>query len=132
MSDHSLRPPAIAGSMRALLRAEGLFEALALVALYARLGQSWWLFGGLLLAPDLSFVGYLAGPRVGAVAYNAVHVAVGPAVLAVAGLVGEWPFCVAAAVVWAAHIALDRALGYGLKYPTGFGDTHLGRVGGAR
>ena len=33
------------------------------------------------------------------------------------------------AAIWTAHIAMDRALGYGLKLPTGFTDTHLGRIG---
>ena len=37
----------------------------------------------------------------------------------------------ALALIWIAHIGLDRALGYGLKYATGFGDTHLGRIGRA-
>jgi hypothetical protein len=33
------------------------------------------------------------------------------------------------AIVWAAHIAMDRAFGYGFKYPDAFGHTHLGIVG---
>ncbi|HUG95007.1 MAG TPA: DUF4260 domain-containing protein [Pleomorphomonadaceae bacterium] len=82
-----------------------------------------------LLAPDLSMLGYLAGPRVGAVTYNLVHnwaLPVGLGLLAIA--IGElWPLLAASAV--AAHVGWDRALGYGLKLPTGFKDTHLGRIG---
>ena len=83
-----------------------------------------------LLAPDLSMLGYLAGPRVGAVTYNLVHnwaLPVGLAMLAIA-LRELWPMLAATAI--AAHVGWDRALGYGLKLPTGFKDTHLGRIGG--
>ena len=92
-------------------------------------GGSWLAFAVLFFAPDLSFAGYVAGPRVGAALYNVAHSYVGPLILAAtlpsvgAGL----PL----ALVWGAHIGFDRALGYGLKYPSAFGDTHLGRIGKA-
>ena len=77
MSDFALASPGHTGSMRALLRVEAAFEALVLVALYARLGASWWWLAFLFLAPDLSFLGYLAGPRVGHAEHGAVdHVGV--------------------------------------------------------
>jgi hypothetical protein len=106
---------------------------LGLAALvYSRLGGSWWWFFGLLLVPDVAMLGYLAGPRVGAVVYNLVHTLVGPAVLAAVELVsgqlgGESLGLYPVAVIWVAHIAMDRALGYGLKLPSGFGHTHLSR-----
>ncbi len=112
-----------------LLRAEGAGEFLVLLLLYARVGESWWLFGLLFLAPDLGFLGYLAGPRAGAAVYNALHVLVAPAALGLASVAAGWPIGVALALIWAAHIQIDRALGYGLKYPSGFGDTHLGQIG---
>ena len=31
-------------------------------------------------------------------------------------------------LIWLAHIGMDRAIGYGLKYPTNHKDTHLQRV----
>ena len=74
-------------------------------------------------------LGYLSGPRVGAAAYNAVHVYVLPLTLLLAGFIAGLPAAMASALIWIAHIGLDRALGYGLKYATGFGDTHLGRIG---
>jgi len=117
--------------MRALLRAEGAVELVAVVVLYQRWGVSWWLFGGLFLAPDLGFLGYLRGPRVGAATYNALHAMVAPVLLGLVALAAGWSAGVAVALVWAAHIQFDRALGYGLKYASGFGDTHLGRIGRA-
>jgi hypothetical protein len=121
---------AVTGSVRLWLRFEGL-AVLALAAyLYARGGYSWVLFAVLFLAPDLSFAGYLAGPRVGAAVYNVVHSYVGPAALVVLSIVGGRSPAVA--LIWAAHIGFDRLLGYGLKYPTSFGDTHLGAIGRSR
>jgi uncharacterized membrane protein YphA (DoxX/SURF4 family) len=74
-------------------------------------------------------VGYLAGPRVGAVTYNAVHNLVVAAALLVIGLFTSWaPLGLLGAVLFA-HVGMDRALGYGLKLPTDFRDTHLGRIG---
>ena len=102
--------------------------AASLVA-YGLLGFSWLLFAVLILAPDLSMFGYLAGPRVGAIAYNAVHTLIAPAVLAAAAWLLTAPLLTALALILLAHIAADRVLGYGLKHPTGFKDTHLGQIG---
>jgi Domain of unknown function (DUF4260) len=120
---------AVAGAPRALLRLEGLFVFVLSIALYARMDESWWLFAILFLAPDLSFFAYLAGPRVGAIAYNAVHTSAGPLLLVMAGLLVPYQLAVAIGLIWLAHCGIDRALGYGLKYEAGFGFTHLGRIG---
>jgi hypothetical protein len=111
-----------------LLRAEGMTMLVGSALLYWLYGGSWWLFFLLLLVPDTSMLGYLGGPRFGAMAYNAFHSYPLPAVLAAFGLLGVSPPALAVALVWFAHIGLDRTVGYGLKYPTAFGDTHLGRV----
>ena len=87
------------------------------------------LFALLILVPDLSMLGYLAGNRVGAVAYNAVHVTTGPIVLTVIGLMDGDLRVVGVAMIWLAHVGIDRALGYGLKYQAGFSFTHLGKIG---
>jgi len=110
-----------------------LAAALALLAPAAGLpphGLPWWALLALFFAPDLGFLGYLAGPRAGAAAYNALHLyGVGLALCAL-GLAGAGPpVLVAAGLLWTAHAGFDRMLGYGLKEPTGFGDTHLGRIG---
>ena len=127
--DPATAAPAITGAPRALLRLEGLFAFVLSVALYARMGESWWLFAILFLAPDLSFFAYLAGPRMGAIAYNAVHTSAGPVLLVLTGLLVPYQPAVAIGLTWLAHCGFDRALGYGLKYEAGFGFTHLGQIG---
>jgi hypothetical protein len=122
----------VRGTPKALLRLEGL-AAMALAALaFARVGGSWPMFAVLFLAPDLSTLGYLAGRRFGAAAYNAAHSYLGPAVVGAFGVALSSPIAVQVALIWVAHVGFDRALGYGLKYPTAFGDTHLGRIGKAK
>lgn len=80
-------------------------------------------------APDVSFLAYLAGPVAGALAYNALHSTVGAALLGFsAWATGLEPF-IGLSLIWAAHIGFDRMLGYGLKYRSGFQDTHLGHLG---
>ncbi len=119
------------GLVNGVLRAESIAIFAAGVGLY--LGSGGNPLGlPLLFAPDLSMAGYLAGPRVGALTYNFVHN------WALAVLVfgaGWWlavPGLLLAAYLIAAHVGMDRALGYGLKLPTVFTDTHLGRIGKQR
>lgn len=120
------------GAVRLVLRLEGLALLVASVMVYTLvLAADGGLFAALFLAPDLAFIGYLAGARVGAIAYNSSHAMLGPLALAGVGLVAA-PALVPFALIWLAHIGFDRALGYGLKYPSAFGDTHLGRVGRER
>jgi hypothetical protein len=111
-----------------LLRAEGLAVLATAVIVYFDSGYGWLLLVVLALAPDLSIAGYLAGPRIGAVAYDAAHTYVLPLALAAAGVLAGSDFAVQLALIWVAHIGADRLLGYGLKYPTDFKDTHLQRV----
>ena len=119
------------GTPRLLLRLEGLALAVVAVFLYPRVSDSWWLFAALILVPDLSFLAYLAGPRAGAAIYNAAHTTALPFALALLGLLLPAIILVAIALIWLAHIGVDRLLGFGLKYPAGFGFTHLGRIGKA-
>lgn len=121
----------VSGGVRTLLRMEGGCVFLAAIMAYAKFGLGWKIFALYFLVPDVAFVGYLAGPVVGAGFYNTTHCYMG-AVLAL-GL-GVWfglPVLVAAGLIWCAHIGFDRALGYGLKYSSGFVHTHLGRIGRA-
>ena len=115
--------------MTLLLRLE--HAAMALVALVAFhfSGGNWWLFAALILVPDISMAGYLGGPRLGAWCYNAVHTWLAPAALWLVALAAGAPLLAQIAIILAAHIAIDRALGYGLKRESGFQDTHLGRIG---
>jgi hypothetical protein len=113
---------------RVLLRAEGLAVAAAAIALYFHADYPWWLLAALVLAPDLSMVGFLAGSTVGAAAYDAAHTYVLPVALAAVGLIVDVDTAMQLGLIWLTHIGVDRVLGYGLKYPTGFKDTHLQRV----
>jgi len=120
---------AATGGVRILLRLEGLTLFLGMVLLYAVWGGSWWVFALLFLVPDLSFAAYLAGPQTGAVVYNAAHSYLLPVALMTAGFALPESLILSIAMIWLAHIGIDRALGYGLKYEAGFGFTHLGRIG---
>ena len=72
---------------RALLHAEGVAVAVAAIALYFHADFPWWLLVALVLVPDLSMAGYLAGPAVGAVSYDAAHTYSLPVALAAVGLI---------------------------------------------
>ena len=114
--------------VRTLLRLEGL-AVLALSAYsYAVIEGRWLWYAVLFLTPDLSMAGYLVNPRVGSVAYNIVHTYLAPAALLGAGWVFHLPVLTLAGLILVGHIGLDRFLGYGLKYPTAFKDTHIQRA----
>jgi hypothetical protein len=110
------------------LRAEGLAAFAAGVALYGALGGQWLFVLPLLLAPDIAAAGYLANPRIGAFTYNLFHNwAIGLAALGVGIWLAATPVMLAGAIL-VAHVGMDRAAGYGLKYPTFFKDTHFKRI----
>ncbi|KAA0112689.1 DUF4260 family protein [Methylobacterium sp. P1-11] len=121
----------VEGWPRMLLRLEGACILAAALWAYGWLGQSWWLFAALLFAPDLSMLGYAAGPVAGAVLYNLMHTLALPLIGLSLAAGFDRTDLAGLALIWLAHIGLDRALGYGLKYASGFGDTHLGVIGRA-
>jgi Domain of unknown function (DUF4260) len=131
MADTATATPtgAVTGGLKTLLRLEGLTLFAGMTLLYAVWGGSWWIYAILFLAPDLSFAAYLLGPRIGAIIYNAAHSYMAPVALLTTGLALPSPLLLSFAMIWMAHIGIDRALGYGLKYAAGFGFTHLGRIG---
>ena len=111
-----------------LLQAEGLAMFAAAIALYAYTSGNGWAFLLLILAPDLAMVGYLVNVRVGSITYNTVHTIVLPlGLLAIAWMAGSMTL-VHIALIWLAHIGMDRMMGYGLKYATDFKDTHMQHV----
>jgi|CXWL01.1.fsa_nt_gi hypothetical protein len=120
---------ATTGGVRLVLRLEGLGVLCAAAVAYSALGLGWKTFALFFLTPDLSFLGYLAGPKVGAVCYNVAHSYLGALVCFVASFVFSAPMLLCAGIIGCAHIGFDRALGYGLKYSEGFALTHLGRIG---
>jgi hypothetical protein len=119
----------VTGGVQTLLRLEGLTLFTGMTLLYAVWGGSWWVYALLFLVPDVSFAGYLAGPRAGAIIYNGAHSYMAPVALMTTGFAMNSPLTLSIAMIWLAHIGIDRALGYGLKYSAGFGFTHLGRIG---
>jgi hypothetical protein len=120
---------AATGGVRDLLRWEGVALFIGMTLFYLVSGASWTYYALFFFVPDLSFLAYLAGPRIGAGVYNAMHATIAPLLLALAGMLTAEPLAGSLALVWFAHIGLDRALGYGLKYESGFRFTHLGRIG---
>ncbi len=111
-----------------LLQGEGAVLLAGSVIAYGVVGGAWWLFAVLFLAPDLAALGYLINARVGAACYNALHTQVAPVLVLGLGAYAHSPLAVTLALIWLAHIGLDRMVGLGLKYPTKFQDTHLQHV----
>jgi hypothetical protein len=119
-------------SVRGWLRLEGLAAFIAGLAVYGWLGAPWLLVIPLLLLPDVSAIGYLRGPRLGAFTYNVVHNwAAGLAVLGLGLALDATPVTILGAIL-IAHVGMDRTVGYGLKLSSSFHDTHLGRMGRER
>ncbi|MGC2464154.1 MAG: DUF4260 domain-containing protein [Candidatus Acidiferrum sp.] len=110
---------------RPLLHLEGAAILIASLLVYRVSEGSWLLFAALFLVPDLSMLGYLVNIRVGAISYNAVHTYLGPLALSTYAVASNRLPIFSISLIWVAHIALDRTLGFGLKYPTRFKDTHL-------
>lgn len=113
---------------RLLLHAEGAFIFTLTLWFYRAGHYSWWPFAALFLTPDLFMLGYLKNAKVGAAAYNLVHTLAVPMLLLLVALLLPSPAYIPYALIWLSHIGFDRMLGYGLKYPTFFKDTHLQHV----
>ena len=111
-----------------LLRVEGGTILALSVFLYRQNHASWLLFALLFLAPDLFMVGYLGSVHIGAAIYNFAHTLLTPVVLLAIGILTGKPQLLPLVLIWTAHIGFDRLLGFGLKYPTQFKDTHLQHV----
>lgn len=109
-------------------RIESLFIFVLACAAYHHYGFSWILFFILILAPDVFFAGYLIDPKIGARIYNIGHIYAAPVILLLLHYLAGMPQAPAISLIWTAHIAFDRVLGFGLKYDSGFRDTHLGKL----
>jgi hypothetical protein len=113
---------------RLLLHLEGLALFIAAAAAYYALRGSGLLFIALLFVPDVSMLGYLGGTKLGALLYNLVHTYTVPAALLGLSLLAGWQTVTLVALIWLAHIGMDRTVGYGLKYADAFKHTHLNEV----
>ncbi len=118
--------------VRRWLRAEGVTALVGGFVAWNWLGAPWPLFAVLLLVPDVSMIGYLKGTHAGAITYNIVHNWATGGLAVGIGAVAASPVLVLSGIILIAHVGMDRVLGYGLKYPTSFQDTHLGRIGRRR
>jgi Domain of unknown function (DUF4260) len=111
---------------RLLLHLEGAVVAAAAIWAYAmQTDGPWWLFVALWLAPDIGLLGFLADTRVGSWTYNPLHSYVGPIALVIAGIVLDREALLAVGLIWASHVGIDRASGYGLKSSWSARQTHL-------
>lgn len=110
-------------------RLEGLAVFIASTVFYFYTGLAWWAYPLFILTVDVFMIGYLANPKLGAVIYNIGHSYTLPSLLAVLALITGNDLVTGTACIWLAHIGMDRAFGFGLKLPTGFKQTHLGKIG---
>ena len=129
MTEGTAETGAATGGVNILLRLEGLTLFAGMVMLYAAWDGSWLVFALLFFVPDLSFLAYLSDAKFGALVYNAAHSYLAPVAMMTGGFATAEPLILSIAMIWLAHIGFDRALGYGLKYASGFGFTHMGRIG---
>src|SRR5437588_8723985 len=116
MTEGAAETGAVTGGVRILLRLEGLTLFVGMVMLYAAWGGSWLVFALLFFVPDLSFLAYLVDAQFGAIVYNAAHSYMAPVTLLTLGFGFASPLTLSIALVWLAHIGIDRALGDGVKY----------------
>ena len=115
--------------MKGIIKLEEMLMFFFGVYLFSALDYAWWWFPILILAPDIGMLGYLFGNKAGAFAYNLFHHK-GLAILVyLAGVYFSIPLCQLIGIILFSHSALDRTLGYGLKYDKGFRYTHLGEIG---
>jgi len=117
------------GWPKLLLRMEGAIALLGGILFYYKLGFDWYLYLLYFFVPDISFVGYVWGSRVGAILYNFAHSYLIPGILLGMGALIDSQILLMSGVIWISHIGFDRALGFGLKYAQGFKHTHLGLIG---
>ena len=123
---------AVVNPVRIWLRLEAMAVFVAGLLVWIAMNGGWPKFALGFLLPDLALLAYLVGPRAGAAVYNLTHSYVIPAVLAVIGASLDQTSLLLAGALWTSHIGFDRMLGLGLKYPTGFADTHLGQLHGLK
>lgn len=117
------------GTVKTVLRLEGLVVFTLMLIIYNKLGYSWGDFFIYFLIPDIAFLAYLVGPKTGAITYNTTHSYIGACLLFIPGFMFDYSIVISLSIIWFSHIGIDRALGFGLKYSDGFKYTHLGLLG---
>jgi len=115
--------------MKKLIQLEELAMLLLSIFLFGRLSIPWWWYPALILAPDLSMLGYIFGNKAGAIAYNFVHHKAVAIAVYVLGLYSHAEIVQFSGLILFGHSGMDRMFGYGLKTYEGFKFTHLGKIG---
>jgi hypothetical protein len=115
--------------MKSIIKLEELGLFILGIYLFTQIGYIWWWFLVLILVPDLSMIGYAFGNKTGALCYNIAHHRGIAVVLYLFGIYFSNATMQLLGVILFSHSAMDRMLGYGLKYQTGFKYTHLGEIG---
>ena len=115
--------------MKTLVRIEELAIVIGSYYIALYLGIDWWIYPAVFFLPDLSMLGYLFNPKVGAWVYNLFHHRAIAVLLGLVGVLTHESFLQFSAMLLMGHISLDRLLGYGLKYSNSFQNTHLGWIG---
>ena len=117
--------------MKNLLKLEELFMFALSIFLFSKLDFAWWWYPALLFTPDLSMIGYLISPQVGAITYNFIHhKSLGIGIFIIGIVLASQPLQLAGLILFG-HSSMDRILGYGLKHSDSFQHTHLGTIGEA-
>ena len=115
--------------MNAVLKLEEVLIFALGIYLFSLLNYQWWWFLVLILTPDMGMLGYLFGPKVGALSYNLFHHRGLAVAIYLTGIYLSLPLCQLIGIILFSHASLDRIFGYGLKYDKGFRYTHLGEIG---
>lgn len=115
--------------MKTILRLEELAQFILSIVLFAQLPFAWWWYPALILLPDISMLGYLINPGIGAYGYNLGHHKGLALAVGLVGLLLHAPAIMLVGVILFGHASMDRMMGYGLKYPDRFKHTHLGAIG---
>lgn len=112
-------------------RAEGalIFLGCMIFLYFGGLPFAWWIAVLIFFSPDLSFVGYALGPRMGAVIYNVVHIYALGAILLLIGVITDNALMQSVGALLFGHVGFDRMFGYGLKSMEAFTITHMGKIG---
>jgi hypothetical protein len=119
----------IAVAMRNLLKLEEVGLFLLSIYLFSLMEYAWWVYPACILIPDLSMLGYVFNPKVGAQLYNLFHHKFLAVAVLLVGFYFSLPLVSLAGVILLGHSAMDRIFGYGLKYNDSFKHTHLGWIG---
>lgn len=115
--------------MKNILRIEEFVFFVISIFFFNHLHFSWWYFPALLLVPDISMLGYLVNPKIGAYCYNFAHHKALALIIVGIGFLYKIETIQLAGIILFAHSSMDRVFGYGLKFSDSFNNTHLGFIG---